>query len=257
MDSVHPNSEQEAGPEGIPDGSVSDGTGIPVSSDLQTFQNDSKSSGIPSDLDDPYNPDDGFRYQDVRVRRRKQKSAGKSQKTPVTESDPITVETQGPIPKPLFKSQIPKVSKIFLWNSRGKKMQFPKDVTPPKTMVIDKVTIYIQMLTSDKAKSLGVKGWDAVLAEIKGFKPEVTECKIANFWANWWHNRLMTQKFKNQPKTPQDPTAEAAGSDPTKTPQDPTAAAAGSNTTNGNDTPSVEASKRKRTDMPSSAELAE
>ena len=174
--------------------------------------------------------------------------------TPVTESDPNAVTTMGPIPKPYFNSQILKVSKIFLWNSGGKKMQFPKDVTPPKTMVIDKITIYIQMLTSDETKSLGVKGWDAVLAEIEGYKPEVTECKIANFWANWRHNRVMARKFKNQTKPTQDPTAEAAGSDPTKTPQDPTAAAAGSNTTNGKDTPSVDAIKRKRTDTPSSAE---
>ena len=189
MDSVHNNSEQEAEPEGIPDGSVSDGTGILVSSDLQTFQTASKSSCIPSDLEDPYNPDDSIRYQDVRVRMRKQKSAGNSQKTPVTDYDPNAVATMGPIPKPLFKSQILKESKIFLW----KKMQFPKDVTPPKTMVIDEITIYIQMLTSDKAKSLGVKDWDIVLAEIKGFKPEVTECKIANFWANWRHNHVTTQ----------------------------------------------------------------
>ena len=183
MDSVHPNSTQAAGPEGIPDGSVSDGTGIPVSSDLQTFQTVSVGNGIPvssdtqtfqtasessgmsSDSENPYKPGDSIRFQDVRVRKRKQKSAGKSLKAPVTDSDLSAMVMTGPTPKkPLYKSQIPKESKIFLCNSGGKKMQFPKDVTPPKTMVIDEITIYIQMLTSDEAKSLGVKGWDTVLA---------------------------------------------------------------------------------------------
>ena len=49
-------------------------------------------------------------------------------------------------------------------------MQLPKDATAPKTMVIDGVTIYIQLLTSSEAKACGVTGWDAVLADSKRFK---------------------------------------------------------------------------------------
>ena len=98
------------------------------------------------------------------------------------------------------------------------------------------------MLTSDEAKSHGVEGWDTVLAKIKGFKAEVTERKIANFWPNWWHNRLMALKLKNskgpKPNTSKDPTVEAAGS----------------TTIQGNNTPNVDANKRKCTDMPNSAE---
>ena len=51
-------------------------------------------------------------------------------------------------------------------------MQLPKDATPPKTMVIDGVTIYIQHLTSSEAKACGVASWDTVLADSKHFKPE-------------------------------------------------------------------------------------
>ena len=71
MDSVHTNSEQEAKPEGIPDGAVSDGTGNPVSPDLQTFQTASESSDTSSDLEDPYKPGDGIRFQDMKVKKRK------------------------------------------------------------------------------------------------------------------------------------------------------------------------------------------
>ena len=275
MDSVHPTSSQEAVPEGIPEGSVSVGTGIPVSSDLQTsqsaavgtgipvssdlqnFQTASEPSGTSSDSESPYNSGDGIRFQDIRVRRRKQKSEGKSLKTPVTDSDSGAVATMGQNPKtPLLKPQIPKDSKIFLWNSGGKKMQFPKDVIPPKKMVIDDITIFVQMLTSDEAKANGVKGWDSVLDDIKGYKPEVAERKIASFWANWRHSRVMARRFKTPKHTniPLVPTVEAAGTTSSNSPLDPTAEASGSNTTNSKDTPSVDASKRKRTGMPSSAE---
>ena len=93
-------------------------------------------------------------------------------------------------------------------------MQLPKDATPPKTMVIDGVTIYIQLLTSDEAKVCGVTGWDAVLADSKRFKPDIAERKIADFWANWRHSRIMARRFKSQThsNTTLDPSAEAVGS---------------------------------------------
>ena len=150
--------------------------------------------------------------------------------------------TMGQNPKtPLLKPHIPKDSKIFLWNSGGKKMQLPKDVIPPKKMVIDDITIYVQMLTSDEAKANGVKGWDYVLDDIKGYKPEVAERKIASFWANWRHSHVMARRFKTPKHTnfPLVPTAEAAGTTSSNSPLDPTAEASGSNTTNGKDTPSV------------------
>ena len=109
-------------------------------------------------------------------------------------------------------------------------------------MVIDEVTIYIQMLSSDEAKSLGVEGWDGVLAEIKGFKAEIAERKVANFWASWRHNLQMARKVKN-----------SKGVKPNKS-LDPTAAAVGSTSTTVIDTPNVDANKRKRTDTPNSSE---
>ena len=98
------------------------------------------------------------------------------------------------------------------------------------------------IITSDEAKSLGVEGWDAVLAEIKGFKAEVTERKIANFWASCRNNRQMAQKVKNR-----------KGAKPNIS-LDLTAEVAGSTSTTGNDTPNVDANKSKCTDMPNSAE---
>ena len=186
--------EKASEPEGIPKDSVSGGNVIPVSIDLLSIQSTTNSLSSLSDMEDPYSDGDGIRFQDVRVKKRKQKSAGNSQKTPGTDSNPIVLDLKVPKPKPLLKSQLLKVSRIFLWNSGGKKMQIPKNMTPPKTMVIDDVTIYIQMLSSDEAKSLGVEGWDAVLADIEGFKAEIAERKIANFWASWRHNFQMARK---------------------------------------------------------------
>ena len=98
------------------------------------------------------------------------------------------------------------------------------------------------MLSSDEAKSLGVEGWDAVLADIEGFKAKIAEHKIANFWASWRHNLLMARKAKKSkgtvPNTSSDPTAEASGP----------------NTSSGTDTPNVDVSKRKCTDTPGLSE---
>ena len=140
---VQTKPEQASESEGIPKDSVSGGNGIPVSSDLLSIQTTSNSLSSLSDMEDPYSDGDGIRYQDVRVRKRKQKSAGNSQKTPETDFNPNVFDPKVPKPKPLLKSQLPKVSRIFLWNSGGKKMQISKDTTPPKMMVIDDITIYI------------------------------------------------------------------------------------------------------------------
>ena len=133
-------------------------------------------------------------------------------------------------------------------------MQFPKDVSPPKQMVIDGVTIYVQLLTSEEAKNCGVIGWDSVLADSKRFRPEIAERKIADFWANWRHSRVMARRLRAQTQsnpTP-GPSAEAVGS--TNPLTGPSAEAGGSSNTNSKDTPSVDASKRKRTGTPGSAE---
>ena len=119
------------------------------------------------------------------------------------------------------------------------------DVTPPKLIEIKKVTIYIQKLSSDGAKTLCIIGWDDVLADIEGLKAEIAERRIANFWASWRHSLLMTQKSQSQKakdtkSTNPDPTAAAAGS------SNPTSSAVG--------TPSDDDSKRKCTSTPSSAE---
>ena len=134
-------------------------------------------------------------------------------------------------------------------------MQLPKDVTPPKTMVIEGVTIYIQIITSDEAKANGVMGWDAVLADSKCYKPDVAERKIADFWASWRHCRIMARRSKKptHSNTTPDPSAEAVGSVSNPLPG-PSVEAEGSIPTNRNDTPNVDAAKRKRTGTPGSAE---
>ena len=134
-------------------------------------------------------------------------------------------------------------------------MQLPKDVTPPKTMVIDGVTIYIQIITSDEAKANGVMGWDAVLADSKHYKLDVAERKIADFWASWRHCCIMAQRFKKptHSNTTPDPSVEAVGSVSNPLPG-PSVEAEGSTQTNCNDTPNVDAAKRKRTGTLGSAE---
>ena len=186
---------------------------------------------------------------------RKQRSKRKSSKISVTNSIlGVAASKDPPQTKPLLKADILKKSGPFLWNSGGKKVQFPKDVSPPKTMVIDGVTIYIQLLTSEEAKACGVIGWDSVLADTKWFRPEIAERKIADFWANWRHSRVMARRLRSQTHsnpTP-GPSAEAVGSVNSLT--GPSVEAGGSTNSNSSNTPSVDASKRKCTGTPGCAE---
>ena len=76
-----------------------------------------------------------------------------------------------------------------------------------KKMVIEGVSIYIQLLTSEEARNCGILGWDAVLADSKCFRSDIAERKIGEFWANWRHNRVMSRRHKTQtPSTPSNPT---------------------------------------------------
>ena len=180
------------------------------------------------------------------MKRRKRIKKYKAKLLQISKSDSDSTNTETPpIPKPFFKAPILKDSQIYLWNARGRRRQLPTDVTPPKSIKIEKVTIYIQKLSSDKAKTLCIIGWDDVLTDIVGLKAEIAERQITNFWASWRHSLLMTQKAQSQKLkdakyTNPDPTAEAAGS------SNPTSSAVA--------TPSGDDSKRKRTGTPSSAE---
>ena len=184
-------------------------------------------------------------FQDVKRKKKTKKSKVKSLQTSKSGSDSMNTITIPPIPKPLFKAPILKDSPIFLWNGGGKRRLLLQDVTPPKSIVIEKVTIYIQKLSSDQAKTLGIIGWDNVLADIEGLKAEIAERRIANFWASCRHSLLMTQKSQSQ-----------KAKDGKSTNPDPTAAAAGSSnpTSSAVATPSGYDSKRKCTSTPSSAE---
>ena len=181
---------------------------------------------------------------DVREKKRKQRRERKSSNVPATESSTDAEAMKAP-QLPLLKADVPKTSRTFLWNSGGKKAQVPKDITPPTKMVIEGVTIYIQLLTIEEARNCGILGWDAVLADSKHFRSDIAECKIGEFWASWRHNRVMSRRHKTQtPSTPSNPTP------------GPSAKAVESTTTTTQckDTPSVDASKRKRTGTPGSAE---
>ena len=94
-------------------------------------------------------------------------------------SDPNIVP---PTPKQQTKPVVNRDARPYLWNARGKRKVIPTDLTPPKKVVIDKVLIYIQTLTSEQAKNCNVRGWDGVLACIDGLRPEAAEHQIANFW---------------------------------------------------------------------------
>ena len=290
MDNVHPSSPQEVRPEGSPEGLIYTGfgspksvdlqhtqpaavvtgspvsavmqnpttdgaTGSPVSPDVLQIQAGSESYGTASDSETPYSKGDGTYCHDYRIVKRKQRSKRKSSKISVTNSvSGVAASKDPPQTKPLLKADIPKKSGPFLWNSGGKKVQFPKDVSPPKTMVIDGVTIYIQLLTSEEAKACGVIGWDSVLADTKRFRPEIAERKISDFWANWRHSRVMARRLRSQTHsnpTP-GPSAETVGSVNSLT--GPSVEAGGSSNSNSSDTPSVDAAKRKRTGTPGSAE---
>ena len=180
---------------------------------------------------------------DIREKKKKQRRERKASNVPVTDSS-TDIETMKAPALPLLKADVPKTSRIYLWNTGGKKAQVPKDITPPKTMLIEGVNIYLQILTSEEARNCRIFGWDAVLADSKHFRSEIAERKIAEFWAGWRHNRVISRRHKTQ--TPSTPSNQTPG---------PSAKAVEStNTTQCKDSPSVDASKRKRTGTPGSAE---
>ena len=152
-------------------------TGIPVPPEVFQIQSDPEHySTAGSDSESPYySKGDGTYCHDIREVKRKQRPKRKSSKVSGTDSGSEVATIKPPQTKPLLKADIPKTSRTFLWNSGGKKVQVPKDVSPPKQMVIEGVTIYIQLLTSEEAKNCGIIGWDSVLADSKRFRPEIAE----------------------------------------------------------------------------------
>ena len=183
-----------------------------------------------------------FPSMDIREKRKRERRlARKASQVNVTDSS-TAVDAMKPPTKPLFKADVTKNSRTYIWNSGSKKAQFPKNITPPKIMLIDGVDIYLQILTSDEAKNCGIMGWDAVLADSKRFCPEIAERKIARFWAGWRHDRVMARRHKT--KTSKTPSTQTSN---------PAAMAAGPS--NNIDTPGGEdATKRKRTGTPGSSE---
>ena len=177
---------------------------------------------------------------DVREKRKRERRlARKALRAKATNSDTAAgakVPPSNPLPptKPLYKADVPKNRRPYIWNSSNKKSLVPRDITPPKKMSVDGIDIYLQILTSAEAKICGISGWDTVLTDIERFCPEVADRKIARFWASWRHDRVMAKRFKNKSSNP---AAMAAGpSTSIDTPQ-------------GDD-----ASKRKRTGTPGSTE---
>ena len=236
-------------------------TGIPVSAVLQThpMEGDTDSS-VPSEMykiqheSDPYssadsetdsfNQSSGWTMcEDIREKKKRLRHERKSSNDAATDSS-TDVDTMKAPAKPLLKVDVLKTSRTYLWNTGGKKAQVPKDISPPKTMLIEGVNIYLQILSSEEAKSWGIFGWDAVLADSKRFNAEIAERKIAQFWAGWRHNRVMSRRRKTQ--TPSTPSIQTLG---------PSAEAVKSNIISQcKDTPSVDAAKRKDTGTPGSAE---
>ena len=128
-------------------------------------------SSAESDMDS-FNQKFGKIYcTDIREKKKKQRHERKSSNVPVTDSSTDAEAMKAP-KLPLIKVDVPKTSHTFLWNSGGKKAQVPKDITPPKKMVIEGVTIYIQILTSEEARNCGIFDWDAVLADSKRFRSQ-------------------------------------------------------------------------------------
>ena len=218
-------------------------TGSPVPPEMYKIQPEPEGYSSAESDTDSFNAKGGTIYcHDVReVRKRKQRRERKSSKVPVTDSS-MDAETMKAPQQPLLKADVPKTSCTFLWNSGGKKAQVQKDITPPKKMVIEGVSIYIQLLTSEEARNCGILGWDAVLADSKRFRSDIAERKIGEFWAIWRHNRVLTRRHKTQ--TPSNPTPGPSVK----------AVKSTTTTTQCKDTTSVDASKRKRTGTPGSAE---
>ena len=196
-----------------------------------------------SETDYVNQPTGWIKYEDIREKKKRQKHERNSSNVDATDSNTV-VDIMKPPAKPLLKADVIKTSHTYLWNTGSKKAQVPKDVTPPKTMLIEGVNNYLQILTSKEARSCGIIGWDDVLADSKRFRPEIAERKIAQFWAGWRHNRVMSRRHKT--KTP--------SISSTQTPSPSAIADESTTTSQGKDTPSVDVSKRKRTGTPGSAE---
>ena len=244
-------SQLAAAPTGIPVPAVLQSqpmegdTDSSVPSEMYKPQQESEHYGSAESETDSFNQPTGKIYcEDIREKKKKQRRERKASNVPVTDSS-TDVEAMKAPALPLLKVDVPKISHTFLWNSGGKKAQVPKDITPPKKMMIEGVTIYLQILTSEEARNCGIFGWDAVLADSKRFRSDIAERKIAEFWAGWRHNRVMSRRHKTQtPSSPSNPTPGPSAK----------AVESTNTTTQCKDTPSVDASKRKRTGTPGSAE---
>ena len=215
------------------------------------YSTDSGADSAESETDSSVQP---WKYPstDVREKRKRERRlARKALRAKATDSDTAAganVPSSNPPPptKPLYKADVPKNRRPYIWNSSNKKSLVPRDITPPKKMSVDGIDIYLQILTSAEAKICGISGWDTVLTDIERYCPEVADRKIARFWASWRHDRVMAKRFKNKSSNP---AAVAAGSSTSN----PAAVAAGPSTSI--DTPQGDdASKRKRTGTPGSTE---
>ena len=194
-------------------------------SHITTLQTATNSPGNLRDEGSNNQMDEGEPWKVQGRRKKSKKSAVKSQSltsnSELSNPDP-NIPTQNPTP--FIKPTVIKAPHFYLWNAGGRRRQLPTDITPPKMIEIDKVPIFVQMLTCDEAKTANVKGWDEVLANIDGLRADVAERRIAAFWASWKQQHLVTQRANlqkrkdNKSSTPNvdsvstNPTADAAGS---------------------------------------------
>ena len=119
-----------------------------------------------------------FPSMDIREKRKRERRlARKASQVKVTDSGTV-VDAMKPPSQPLLKADVSRSSRTYIWNSGNKKAQFPKNITPPKKMLIDGIDIYLQILTSDEAKNCGILGWDAVLADSKVFALKLLNAKL-------------------------------------------------------------------------------
>ena len=205
-----------------------------VPPEMFQIQNESDSYGSADSETDSVTQVGWIKYEDVREKKKRQRRERNSSNVDATNSNTV-VDILKPPTKPLLKVDVIKTSRTYIWNTGSKKAQVPKDVTPPKTMLIEGVNIYLQILTSEEARSCGIIGWDDVLADSKRYTPEIAERKIAQFWAGWRHNRVMSKRHKT--KTPSTPSSQTSGTS--------ALAAVSTTTTQSKDTPAVNATKRK------------
>ena len=203
--------------------------------DMSKLQDESEDFSTAESESDSSDKNWMFPSSDVREKKKKERRlARKALRAEATSDSNTAVSAKAPPTKPLYKHDVSKDRRTYIWNSSNRKSQVPRDITPPKKVSIDGIDIYLQILTSDEAKKCGISGWDKVLTEIEHFNPVVAERIIARFWAGWRHDRVMAKRHKTKQSNP---AAMAAGS------------------SNPIDTPRGEdAQKRKRTDTPGSTE---